>query len=46
MAGTGPAAQLTFKGVPEPGEVPGTPPAEIDSQAPAAGTGGHLANGE
>ena len=35
VAGTGPAAQLTFKGVPKPGEVPGTPPAEIDSKAAA-----------
>ena len=46
VAGTGPAAQLTFKGVPKPGKVPGTPPAEIDSKAPAGETGGHLTNGE
>jgi ATP-dependent Clp protease ATP-binding subunit ClpC len=46
VAGTGPAAQLTFKGAPRPGEVPGTPPAEIDSKAAAGRTGGHLANGE
>src|SRR6266568_406615 len=46
VEGTGPEAQLTFKGVPRPGEVPDAPPAEIDSQAPAGGTGGRLANGE
>ncbi len=48
VEGTGPQAQLTFKGVPKPGEVPGTPPAEIasESNAAAVGTGGHLANGE
>ena len=33
VEGTGPEAQLTFKGVPKPGEVPDTPPAEIDSKA-------------
>ena len=45
VEGSGPAAQLTFKGVPKPGEVPDTPPAEIDSKT-AVGTGGHLTNGE
>ena len=45
VEGTGPAAQFTFKGVPKPGEVPGTPPAGIDSKAAAGATGGHLANG-
>jgi ATP-dependent Clp protease ATP-binding subunit ClpC len=46
VQGTGPQAQLTFKGVPKPGEVPDTPPAEIDSKAAAGRTDGHLANGE
>jgi ATP-dependent Clp protease ATP-binding subunit ClpC len=46
VQGTGPQAQFTFKGVPKPDEVPGTPPAEIDSTAAAGGTGGHLANGD
>ena len=46
VEGTGPEAQLTFKGVPKPGEVPDTPPAEIDSKAAAGRTDGHLANGE
>ena len=46
VEGTGPAAQLTFKGVPRPGQVPDTPPAEIDSKAAAARTDGRLANGE
>ena len=46
VEGTGPEAQLTFKGVPKPGEVPGTPPAGTGSKAAAGGTGGHLANGE
>ena len=46
VEGTGPQAQLTFKGVPKPGEVPDTPPAEIDSKAAAGRTDGHLANGE
>ena len=46
VEGTGPEAQLTFKGVPGPGEVPDAPPAEIDSKAAAGGTGGRLANGE
>jgi ATP-dependent Clp protease ATP-binding subunit ClpC len=46
VEGTGPEAQLTFKGVPKPGEVPDTPPAEIDSKAAAGRTDGHLGNGE
>jgi ATP-dependent Clp protease ATP-binding subunit ClpC len=46
VQGTGPQAQLTFKGVPKPGEVPGAPPAEIDSKAAAGRTGGRLTNGE
>ena len=46
MQGTGPQAQLTFKGVPKPGEVPGAPPAKSDSKAAAAGTGGRLTDGE
>jgi hypothetical protein len=46
VEGTGPEAQLTFKGVPKPDEVSDTPPAEIDSKAAAGGTDGHLANGE
>ena len=46
VEGTGPEAQFTFKAVAKPGEVPGAPPAEIDSEAAAGGTGGHLANGE
>ena len=48
VEGTGPQAQLTFKGVPKPGEVPDTPPAEIasESNAAAGGTDGHLTNGE
>jgi ATP-dependent Clp protease ATP-binding subunit ClpC len=41
--GTGPEAQLTFKGVPKPGEMPGAPPAETDSKAAA---GGGPTNGE
>ncbi len=45
-AGTGPDAQLTFQGVPRPGEVPDTPPAEIASKAAVGGTDGRLANGE
>ena len=44
--GTGPEAQLTFKGVPKPGEVPDAPPAGIDSKAAAGGTDGRLTNGE
>jgi ATP-dependent Clp protease ATP-binding subunit ClpC len=48
VEGTGPEAQLTFKGVPKPGEVPDTPPAETASESKAAAgrTGGHLTNGE
>ena len=46
VEGTGPQAQLTFEGVPKPGEVPDTPPAEIDTKAAAGGTDGHLADGE
>jgi hypothetical protein len=46
VEGTGPQAQLTFEGVPRPGEVPDAPPAEIDTKAAAGRTGGHLANGE
>jgi ATP-dependent Clp protease ATP-binding subunit ClpC len=42
VQGTGPEAQLTFKGVPKPDEVP----AEIGSKAAAGGTGGRLTNGE
>ena len=40
VEGTGPEAQFTFKGVPKPGEVPGTPPAEADSTTAAGGTRG------
>jgi hypothetical protein len=32
--------------VPKPDEVPGAPPAEIDSKAAAGRTGGRLDNGE
>jgi ATP-dependent Clp protease ATP-binding subunit ClpC len=46
VEGTGPEAQLTFKGVPKPGEMPDTPPAEIDSKAAAGRTDERLANGE
>jgi ATP-dependent Clp protease ATP-binding subunit ClpC len=48
VKGTGPDAQLTFKGVPKPGQVPDTPPAEIanESKAAAGRTDGHLTNGE
>jgi ATP-dependent Clp protease ATP-binding subunit ClpC len=48
VEGTGPEAQLTFKAVPKPGEVPDTPPAETASESKAAAgpTDGHLANGE
>jgi ATP-dependent Clp protease ATP-binding subunit ClpC len=46
VEGTGPQAQLTFEGVPRPGEVPDAPPAEIDTKAAAGRTGGPLANGE
>ena len=45
VQGTGPEAQLTFKGVPKPGEVPDTPPARSTAGGPA-GTGGRLTNGE
>jgi len=45
VQGTGPQAQLTFKGAPKPDEVPGAPPAKIDSKA-AAGTGRRLTNSE
>ena len=38
VEGTGPEAQLTFKGVPKPGEMPDAPPAETGSKAPAGGT--------
>ena len=44
--GAGPEAQLTFKGVPKPGKVPDTPPAEFDIKAAAGGAGGRLTNGE
>jgi ATP-dependent Clp protease ATP-binding subunit ClpC len=46
VQGTGPEAQLTFKGMPKPDEVPDAPPAEIDSKAPAGRTGGRLTSGE
>jgi ATP-dependent Clp protease ATP-binding subunit ClpC len=46
VRGTGPQAQLTFKGVPKPDEVPGAPPAKIDSNAAAGRTDGRLTNGE
>ena len=45
LEGAGPQAQLTFKGVPRPGQVPGAPPAEIGSKVAADGTDGRLANG-
>ena len=47
MEGTGPEAQLTFKGVLKHDQVPDTPPAEIASasKAAAGGTDGRLANG-
>src|SRR5438045_1747203 len=32
VEGTGPEAQLAFKGVPKPDQVPDTPPTEIDSK--------------
>ena len=44
--GTGEDAEFTFKGVPKPGEMPDTPPAEIDTKAAAGRTDGPLANGE
>jgi ATP-dependent Clp protease ATP-binding subunit ClpC len=48
VEGTGPEAQFTFKGVAKPDSVPDAPPAEIasDSNPPAGGTGGRLADGE
>jgi ATP-dependent Clp protease ATP-binding subunit ClpC len=48
VEGTGPQAQLTFTGVPKPGQVPDTPPAEIASEGKAAAgrTGRRLTNGE
>jgi ATP-dependent Clp protease ATP-binding subunit ClpC len=48
VEGTGPQAQLTFKGVPKPSEMPDTPPAEIASESNAAvgRTSGCQANGE
>jgi ATP-dependent Clp protease ATP-binding subunit ClpC len=46
VEGTGPEAQLTFEGVPKPGEVPDTPPPEIGTKAAAGRTDGHLTNGE
>jgi ATP-dependent Clp protease ATP-binding subunit ClpC len=46
VQGTGPQTQLTFKGVPKPDEVPGAPPAKIDSKASATPTGGRLTSGE
>ena len=46
VEGTGPEAQLTFKGVPRPGEMPDAPAAEISSKAAAGGTNGRLTNGD
>jgi ATP-dependent Clp protease ATP-binding subunit ClpC len=48
VEGEGEEAQFTFKGVPKPGEMPDTPPAEIasESKAAAVGTDRHLTNGE
>src|SRR5213083_2998105 len=46
VKGTGEDAEFTFKGVPKPGQVPDTPPAEIDTKAAAGRTGGHLTHGE
>jgi ATP-dependent Clp protease ATP-binding subunit ClpC len=40
VEGTGPDAQLTFKGVAKPEDVPDAPPAAIDSKAAAGGTTG------
>ena len=37
VEGTGPEAQLTFKGVPKPGEMPDAPPAETGSKAATGG---------
>jgi ATP-dependent Clp protease ATP-binding subunit ClpC len=42
---TGPEAQFTFEGVPKPGEVPDTPPAEIASESKAAHVAGSPLNG-
>ncbi|HUZ30279.1 MAG TPA: hypothetical protein VMU90_13600 [Solirubrobacteraceae bacterium] len=43
----GPAVKFAFKGVPKPGQVPETPPAEIASETKlaACGADGRLANG-
>ena len=38
VEGTGPEAQLTFKGVPKPDAMPDAPPAETGSKAAAGGT--------
>jgi ATP-dependent Clp protease ATP-binding subunit ClpC len=46
VQGTGPEAQLTFKGAPKPGEAPVAPPVEIDSKAAAGGTDSRLTSGE
>jgi hypothetical protein len=48
VEGEGEEAQFTFEGVPKPGEMPDTPPAEIasESKAAAVGTDRHLTNGE
>ena len=46
VAGAGPEAQLTFKGVPRPGAMPDAPPAETGSKAAAGGTDRRLTNGE
>jgi ATP-dependent Clp protease ATP-binding subunit ClpC len=46
VQGSGEDAEFTFKGVPKPGVLPDTPPAEIDSKAAAGRTDRHLANGE
>jgi ATP-dependent Clp protease ATP-binding subunit ClpC len=40
VQGSGPQAQLTFTGVPKPDQVPGPPPAEIDSDAADSRTDG------
>src|SRR5437773_1401357 len=47
VKGTGEDAEFTFKGVPKPGEMPDTPPAEIvnHSNAAAGGTDGRRAPG-
>ena len=46
VEGTGPQAQLTFKAVPRPDELPGAPPAEPGSKAATGRTGGRMANGQ